>query len=154
MSESASCVERAMAVARRVHLDANWNGTDNYLDHLWRVAQRVRVVKWPDCEAVAWLHGSLGGFDHESNYTPEQLVDDGIPSRIIDAVKLFVRPAWRTYDDYIRRISGHELAREVKIADIMDKLVNARFTRTQLRNMASGLLILLDRATPQVPETL
>jgi hypothetical protein len=70
------------------------------------------------------------------------LLDSGIPKQVVDAVVLLTKKSKHSYDFYINSIRENEIARKVKIADMLHNLSDSP-TQNQIVKYASGLLTLL-----------
>jgi (p)ppGpp synthase/HD superfamily hydrolase len=110
-----------------------------YIEHPKRVAKRVE--KYGDIyKSVAILHDVL----EDTFYTADLLRLEHVPDNIVDAVILLSKlPTTISYDDYIKTIKSNEMARIVKINDIIDNLSDSP-TDKQIRKYAAALLILSD----------
>lgn len=70
---------------------------------------------------VAILHDVL----EDSSWGPTQLLANGIPKEVVDAVIALTKLNSETYMEYIDRLSENELARKVKIADLNDNIARS-----------------------------
>ncbi len=112
------------------------DGQTPYVTHPERVAGRVND---PREKAVAWLHDVL----EDTPLTADDLAREGVPPDVIEAVRLLTKSADADYHDYLRRIRANDLARTVKINDMLDNLSDGPRER-QIVKYARGLLILFD----------
>lgn len=100
-----------------------------YIEHPRRVSSYVaadnRVAR-----AAALLHDVL----EDSGVGAKELEAEGIPTEVIETVKLLTRRDGIPADEYYRRIKAHPDALEVKLADLAD-------------NTDPSRLVLLDAAT-------
>lgn len=71
---------------------------------------------------VAALHDVV----EDTAYTLDGLRQLGYPAEVIDALDRLTHRANETYDDYIRCLQAHALARRVKLADLAENLANNR----------------------------
>ena len=67
---------------------------------------------------VAVLHDTL----EDTKITKDDLINYGFNKEIIDAIITITKKADEDYNDYISRIKLNNLAKTVKIADILDNL--------------------------------
>ena len=87
-----------------------------YVFHPFHVAEQM------DDEisiTVALLHDVLE--DHGAYYSSNDLRRD-FPGEVADAVILLTRERGMTYDEYIKDLSKNQIARKVKIADLMHNI--------------------------------
>jgi len=56
------------------------------------------------------------------------LVDGGFPNDVVTAIDRLTHRSNESYDDYIERLSAHDVARRVKIIDLQQNLANNRRT--------------------------
>ena len=106
---------RAIELANLKHLNQTDKGGEPYFAHVVRVSH--------DCETdeqriVGMLHDLL----EDTDVTAQQLLDEGFPPEIVDAVLALTRRSDETYEQFIRRAGTNALARRVKIADLIDNM--------------------------------
>ncbi|WP_347351268.1 HD domain-containing protein [Intrasporangium sp.] len=130
-TSSGAVVAAAQRIAEAAHAGQLDKAGQPYIDHLRRVAGALADEAEP-AEAVAagWLHDVL----EDTDTTPEELAEAGVPSETIEAVQAVTRRSGQAVEDYAARIAATPLAVEVKRADMAD-------------NSDPGRLALLDRAT-------
>lgn len=106
-------VGQAYRMARQYHEGQRY-GTQDYLVHLGTVAFNVKGIK---LETVAWLHDIVEDTDCS--------LDDicSIFGReIAEAVDAITQHDGEDYESYIRRAGSNEIARKVKLADLVANL--------------------------------
>lgn len=127
-------VERAKALAYRVHAGKVDKAGRPYIDHVARVA--VAVSDDPDAEVVAWLHDTLEDAPEEMQNWLGHHLDDNFPGEVVSAVLDLTRypnyPAAAYYAD----IRGNPLALRVKLADIADNSSEDRLAMLDERTAA------------------
>lgn len=129
---------KAEEIARRAHTGQfRRDGVTPYVTHPERVAKRVAGDL--DVEAVAWLHDVL----EDTAEAEQSLLDAGIPSHVVDAVKVLTKSPTVGYEEYLASIKNNPLALKVKVQDMLDNLSDSP-TEKQIVKYAKGLLILLD----------
>ncbi|MDF5940609.1 GTP pyrophosphokinase [Pseudomonas aeruginosa] len=69
-------------------------------------------------QAVSLLHDVI----EDSDTTAEDLLNEGFPENVVEAVVLLSRRRGESYEVFIERICPHPLARKIKLADIEDNL--------------------------------
>ena len=132
--ETMTVDRRAMLLAMAIHAGhMRRDGNTPYITHLKDTARRVESF---DEKAVAWLHDSI-----EDNKTTEDSLRLVFPSHIVDAIVVLTKTRQHDYAEYLSRVKENNLARSVKIADMLSNLSDAP-TKKQIRKYASGLLFL------------
>lgn len=111
----------AEKIAREQHAGQKDKGGNDYINH---PATVVSYVKTDTEKTVAWLHDVL----EDTDYTENQLKDDGFNDDIINAVILLTHEKNQPYAEYIQKLSENEIARHVKIADIISNLDLSRLS--------------------------
>ena len=102
----------AMKLCYKAHKDQyDYNGIP-YVFHPFHIAEQM---KDEDTTVVALLHDVV----EDTDYSIEDLVDLGFNERVIEALKLLTHDDDTPYIDYLERIKTNELARTVKIADVL-----------------------------------
>lgn len=66
-----------------------------------------------ELRVIGLMHDLL----EDTDVTPKDLYDMGFSDRIVTALMLLTH-GYESYDDYIKRLSGNEDARQVKLADL------------------------------------
>jgi (p)ppGpp synthase/HD superfamily hydrolase len=131
--------DRAKQIALGAHAGQfRRDGVTPYATHPERVA--ARVSGHLAAEAVAWLHDVL----EDSSESEDSLAEAGIPRIVINAVSLLTKKRATPYEEYLLAVRSNELARKVKIQDILDNLTDSP-TERQIVKYAKGLLILHDK---------
>lgn len=94
-------------------------------------------MKEPAEFCVAMLHDVI----ENTGITAQDLLDEGVPQVIVDAVVTLTKKPSDSYVDYLIRVKENDIARRVKLADIATNLSDDP-TVKQLRKYANALLIL------------
>ena len=130
------------ATAERIAISAHLgqfrnDGTTPYIAHCAAVAARLRE-EGTDEEtlAVAWLHDVL---EDCPDWTEERLLGEGIPSRLIAAVKAITKTEGEEFEIYIGRVKANSLASKVKVADMLCNLSDTPSQKQTLK-YTRGLL--------------
>lgn len=110
------------------------DGFTAYIAHPARVAQRLKNED-EEVIAAAWLHDVL----EDTKVTVEQLREHSIPESVIEAVVLLTKRDGEDYFVYLHRLRRNDIARKVKVADMLDNLSDGP-THRQIRRYAQGLL--------------
>ena len=105
-------VEKAEALARSVHAGQVDKAGVDYIGHPERVAVRMET---PEEKVVAWLHDTV----EDTGITLEDIGREfGFETAVaVDAVTHRNGESWSRY---LCRVKGNEIARKVKIADLID----------------------------------
>lgn len=107
-----------------------------YITHPQRVAKRVEGDE--AAQAVAWLHDVL----EDSDVTEEELRASRIPENVIEAVKALTKSKEISYSEYLEKVRANELARKVKVQDMLDNLSD-KPSKKQIIKYSKGFLVLL-----------
>lgn len=111
-------VERAKALAYRVHAGQVDKAGRPYIEHVARVA--AAVAGDPEAEAVAWLHDVLEDFGFPARWATD------FPRDTRDSVIRLTRTSRESARDYYSLIATDPIALRVKLADIADNADEAR----------------------------
>lgn len=106
--------EQAQEIAQRAHAQQVDKAGRPYIEHPARVA--ARLVGDELGQAVAWLHDVV----EDTPVTPAQLLEQGFPSEVVDAVVAVTRVEGELPEAYYARVTANPLALSVKLADIAD----------------------------------
>tara|TARA_S200002703_G_C3783460_1_gene241500 strand:+ start:353 stop:769 length:417 start_codon:yes stop_codon:yes gene_type:complete len=115
-------------LATKIATDAHqgqtrWDKKTPYISHPAAIARAlIQQGYGEDYVVVAWLHDVL----EDTDVTDEQLLDVGIPERLVDSVRTISKKDNQKYLDYILDVQADEIARVVKIADITHNLSDLR----------------------------
>lgn len=107
----------AKEIATKAHEGQfRYDGTTPYITHPERVA--ARVAGDSDAEIVAWLHDVV----EDTSVTLDDLLSQGVPDYLLEAVEAITHLKGEFYGDYIAKVAKNPLAVKVKIADLIDNL--------------------------------
>jgi (p)ppGpp synthase/HD superfamily hydrolase len=109
-----SLLDDAITLAVKVHAGQTDLAGQPYILHPLRV---MLAMETEEERVVAVLHDVLEDGPHW-----ELLFDASFPEHLLDAIKILTRTPHEPYQDYIRRVAEHSLARKVKIADLEDNM--------------------------------
>lgn len=116
-------IERSLQLAVQYHAGQRDKAGECYLLHLMRV---MLHCKTPESMQVGVLHDIL----EDTPATVETLRSAGLSVEVVAAVELLTRPEGMPYAEYILRLAGNPIAKEAKIADLLD---NYRLDRVPYR---------------------
>lgn len=106
-------IELAYTVAKDVHAGQTRNdGKTPYITHPKAVSG---MFNHPEMIAVSLLHDVL----EDSNMTPSDLLKQGFPDEVVEAVAAITKIPKESYLDYILRVKKNHMARLVKMEDII-----------------------------------
>lgn len=112
---------RALDICTDAHKGQVRRGTNKpYIDHPKSIVSRMKQDGIDDSiyHAVALLHDVL----EDTNITEQQLSDKGISDEVITAVKLLTKKKDQSYQSYLWELKKNDMARTVKIYDMLDNL--------------------------------
>ena len=134
-------VTRAYEIAAIAHArQFRFDGKTPYIEHPWRVMSRlVENGYGTEYQAVALLHDVL----EDTDVTAKDLLDKEIPENIVYAVIILTKEDGVDYGVYLDKVRNNELARVVKIADMIDNLSD-KPSKKQIIKYATGLLTLVE----------
>lgn len=115
------------------------DGVTPYIRHIESVVGRVEK-KYKDkiMSDIAALHDVL----EDSDTTEQDLLKYGFSDQVIEGVKLLTKKKGENYFDYLEKIKGNDLARRVKIEDMLSNLSDDPSDR-QIEKYCNGLLFLV-----------
>lgn len=114
-------IERSLTIALRAYAGKTDKAGREYILHPLRVMARMKT----DQEmSAALLHDVL----EDSEITAEQLLAEGIPAEVVEAVQFLSKSENEDYMDFVARTKQNKLAAKVKIADIEDNIDVLRLT--------------------------
>lgn len=122
--EGADVIAIADAIAAQAHKGQTDKLGNDYIHHPRSVARCVDQTN-AAAVAAALLHDVV----EDSEMTPADLADCGIPAGVIAAVELLTRRDDVSSDEYYATIVKNPVAMEVKLADLADNTDPARFGR-------------------------
>lgn len=129
----------AEQIARRAHAGQfRRDGVTPYITHPEAIVKKLSA-ETDEVRAAAWLHDVL----EDTGLTAANLLDSGISPRVIEAVVRLTKSAGQSYERYLEGVKGNEIARPVKVADMLHNLGDSP-TLEQIIKYERGLLVLLD----------
>ena len=134
-------LSRALILATIAHDKQIDKGGQPYILHPLRFALKMDTIEG---KIVGLLHDVL----EDSDFAVDDLIDDGFPPEIIDAVIALTRKKEENYQQFILRCKENPLARQVKLADLEDNLDTTRLPeigekeRQRIKKYEQAVLIL------------
>jgi len=112
---------KAIQIAATAHLNQEDKSGKPYILHPLWVMNAVRHLG-EDYMIVAVLHDVL----EDTDWLPNDLKNEGFSTDIITALSLLIHVHSDPYEEYIKKLSFHPIAREIKLRDLEH---NSRITR-------------------------
>ena len=122
-------IERSLHIALRAYAGKTDKAGREYIHHPLRVMAKMKT----DLEmSVALLHDVI----EDSDISAEQLLVEGIPAEVVEAVQCLSRHENEDYQDFIARTKQNKIAAKVKIADIEDNIDVLRLSSLDQTDLA------------------
>jgi (p)ppGpp synthase/HD superfamily hydrolase len=130
-------IELARSIAYKAHEgQLRRDGVTPYITHPEAVATKL-YDQGPEVVATAWLHDVI----EDTKETAESLLAKGIPEGVVDAVTALTRASFTTYGEYLNRVRANEIAKMVKVVDMIHNL-SSNPTKLQIIRYAKALIFL------------
>ena len=71
---------------------------------------------------VAMMAAVLHDVVEDTDWTLEQLREQGFPDEVLEAVECLTHTHGESYEEFIERVRKNQVARQVKIADLEDNM--------------------------------
>lgn len=104
-------VELALEIATSAHKGQVDKAGKDYINHPMTVASYVNT---DEEKATALLHDVI----EDTEYTADKLITLGIPTNVVEAVKVLTKNKGTDYMDYLSLVKANPIARAVKLADL------------------------------------
>jgi (p)ppGpp synthase/HD superfamily hydrolase len=122
-------IETSLLIALRAYAGKTDKAGREYILHPLRVMAKMET----DLErSSALLHDVI----EDSDITAEQLLEEGIPVEVVEAVKYLSKHEGEDYMEFVARAKKNTLAAKVKIADIEDNIDVLRLTSLDEHDLA------------------
>lgn len=115
-------LEKAISIAVQSHTGQTDKSGKPYILHVLRVMMKGKTNDERIC-------GVLHDLVEDTDWTFEQLKEEGFPQHIIDALELVTKKEKEDYSDFIERISHNNLAIAVKLNDLEDNMDVSRLNK-------------------------
>jgi len=112
--------KKAMKFAYQAHQGQTDKSGLPYIYHPMHIAEQMEDESTTVC---ALLHDVV----EDTHYTLEDLIKQGYPSEIIEALSLLTHNKDISYMDYVRKIKSNKIASTVKLADLQHNSDLSRF---------------------------
>lgn len=135
--KSIDCIEPtlidiAFSIAKKAHKGQVDKAGEPYIKHPARVCLSRWCLGDEDRTVVALLHDVL----EDSEITAQELIDNGIPERLVQSVQCLTKQPNESYEDFIERCCSDTIAAKVKLADLEDNLDITRLTELNEKDLS------------------
>ncbi len=122
-------IEKSLAIALRAHTGITDKAGRAYILHPLRIMAKMTT----EIEmSAALLHDVI----EDSDITATELLAEGIPRVVVEAVLCLTKQSGENYHDFVLRAKQNPIARKVKIADIEDNINVLRITNLTEKDLA------------------
>jgi (p)ppGpp synthase/HD superfamily hydrolase len=122
-------IETSLQIALRAYAGKTDKAGREYILHPLRVMAKMET----DLErSAALLHDVI----EDSDITAEDLLAEGIPAEVVEAVQSLSKNENEDYQDFVARAKKNKIAANVKIADIEDNIDVLRLTSLDENELA------------------
>lgn len=111
---------KAYKIAEKYHDGQVDKAGKPYMEHILKVSSTVMSL---DEQVVALLHDVL----EDTSCSATDLVDYGIPERLVTSIEAMSRKPGEQYSAFIKRVKKDPIARTVKLADLEHNMDETRF---------------------------
>ncbi len=94
-------------------------GGEPYILHSIRVANKCSNIEE---KIVAYLHDVI----EDTNISSDDLLSQGFPQKIVEAVVSVTKKRGENYEDFIKRCGSNPIGRQVKLRDLEDNMDMSR----------------------------
>jgi len=108
-------IEKSLEIALSAYSGQIDKAGKTYILHPLRLMAQMETEEEM---AVALLHDVI----EDSEYTAEDLVNNGIPAEVVNAVQCLTKKPNEDYESFIDRVLENKLATKIKQADIEDNI--------------------------------
>ena len=126
--EKIDYIQKAQKIATKAHKGQVDKSNKDYINHPKRVAERL-LNESEDVQVVAWLHDVV----EDTDVTIEEL-EKIFNKNVIDALRLLTHDKSVPYMEYVEKISYNEIAKKVKMSDLID---NMNLSRLDMKNITN-----------------
>lgn len=108
-------LNKALQIVTQAHANQTDKAGQPYIFHLLRVSEKGRTQTEKIC-------GLLHDLIEDTDWTFEQLQQEGFSDEIIQVLKCVTKQQGENYDDFINRIAQNSIAIKVKLNDLEDNM--------------------------------
>jgi len=122
-------IEKSLSLALRAYAGKTDKAGREYILHPLRLMAKMKT----DLEmSAALLHDVI----EDSDITAEQLLAEGIPAEVVEAVQYLSKNENEDYQDFVARAKKNAIAAKVKAADIEDNIDVLRLSSLDENDLA------------------
>jgi (p)ppGpp synthase/HD superfamily hydrolase len=121
-------LEKAIEIAVRAHAGQKGKDGSPYILHPLRLMTRLGT---DEERMAAVLHDVV----EDTEVTLDELRNAGFPEEVLTAVRLLTHEEGISYEDYVRRLKPHPIARRIKLADLEDNSDIRRLSGIEERDL-------------------
>ncbi|RDU22945.1 HD domain-containing protein [Anaerosacchariphilus polymeriproducens] len=118
---------KAMKIAYSAHKDQKDKAGVPYIFHPIHLAEQMNDE---ETTVIALLHDVI----EDTTITQDDLLKEGIPLFLVDAIVLLTKDKKEDYFEYIQRVKSNELAKIVKIEDLKHNLDETRLLTCTIKD--------------------
>ncbi len=122
-------IEKSLEIALKAYSGQCDKAGKTYILHPLRLMSKMETEEEM---SVALLHDVI----EDSDITAEDLLNNGIPSNIVDAVQCLTKKQGESYESFIKRVLENSLAAKIKKSDIEDNINILRLTTVNDKDLA------------------
>jgi len=108
-------LQKAIEMAEEAHKGQTDRAGKPYIGHITRVMQAGKTIEQR-------MAGILHDIVEDTHWTFEDLLREGIPAEVVDAVRCLTKINNESYDQFIERIKNNPIAAAVKLNDLRDNM--------------------------------
>lgn len=121
-------IQKAQEIATKAHMGQVDKAGKDYINHPKRVAERL-LNESENVQVVAWLHDVV----EDTSVTLKDL-EQIFNKDVISALTLLTHDKSVPYMEYVEKISHNEIARKVKMSDLIDNMDLSRLDFNNITN--------------------
>lgn len=122
-----SLTKKAIRLMFCMHKDQTDKCGIPYVFHPWHVAESM-TDEYSTCAAL------LHDVPEDTDMTAEDLLEEGFPEEVVEAVRYLTHEPGTDYFDYVRKVGQNPIARKVKLADLRHNSDLSRMDRVTDRD--------------------
>jgi len=108
-------LQKAIEMAEEAHKGQTDRAGKPYIGHITRVMQAGKTIEQR-------MTGILHDIVEDTHWTFENLLHEGIPTEVVDAVRCLTKIENESYDQFIERVKNNPIAVAVKLNDLRDNM--------------------------------
>ena len=121
-------IEKSLEIALKAYAGQTDKAGKTYILHPLRLMAKMET---DEEMCVALLHDVI----EDSDFTAEDLIENGIPANVVNAVQYLTKSTGESYDVFIERVLENKLAAKIKLVDIEDNINILRLTTVTQKDL-------------------